>query len=74
MPTSIIRPARPAFRIHQSNWGETLTFRWRALRRKWARHRQRAALRELADDPHLLKDIGVTRQQTLDEAAKPFWR
>jgi uncharacterized protein YjiS (DUF1127 family) len=36
--------------------------------------RQRAALRELADDPHLLKDIGVTRQQALDEAAESFWR
>jgi uncharacterized protein YjiS (DUF1127 family) len=44
------------------------------LRRWAARRRQRAALRELADDPHLLKDIGVTRQQALDEAAESFWR
>jgi uncharacterized protein YjiS (DUF1127 family) len=70
MPTLIMRPARPAFRLYQSNWGACPT----VLRRWAARRRQRAALRELADDPHLLKDIGVTRQQALDEAAKPFWR
>jgi uncharacterized protein YjiS (DUF1127 family) len=74
MPTSIMRSARLPFRLHQSNWGENLALGWRVLRRQWARRRQRAALRELADDPHLLTDIGVTRQQALDEAAKPFWR
>jgi uncharacterized protein YjiS (DUF1127 family) len=36
--------------------------------------RQREALRELADDKHLLDDIGLTREQALDEATKPFWR
>ena len=30
--------------------------------------------RELAEDKHLLADIGLTREQALDEAAKPFWR
>ena len=74
MLTSNTQPARLALRLHQRNWGKTVALRWTALRRRWARHRQRAALRELADDPHLLKDIGVTRQQVLDEAAKPFWR
>jgi len=37
------------------------------------RNRQRAALRDLADDRHLLDDIGLTRQQAMDEANKPFW-
>jgi uncharacterized protein YjiS (DUF1127 family) len=31
-------------------------------------------LRELANDKRLLDDIGLTRQQVLDEAAKPLWR
>ena len=33
---------------------------------------QRQALAEL--DDHFLKDIGVTRQQAIIEAAKPFWK
>jgi uncharacterized protein YjiS (DUF1127 family) len=36
------------------------------------RSRQRQALAEL--DDHFLKDIGVTRQQAITEAAKPFWK
>ena len=40
-----------------------------------ARSRQRRHLRELAEwDDHLLKDIGVSREAALREAAKPFWR
>jgi uncharacterized protein YjiS (DUF1127 family) len=35
---------------------------------------QRRALRELAQEKRLLADIGLTREQALDEAAKPFWR
>ena len=35
---------------------------------------QRRALRELAQEGRLLADIGLTREQALDEAAKPFWR
>jgi len=38
------------------------------------RRHQRAALREIADDPHLLKDLGLSREEALREAAKPFWR
>ena len=50
-------------------WG--LRFlRWYA--RCSARSRQRQALAEL--DDHFLKDIGVTRQQAIAEAAKPFWK
>jgi len=48
---------------------------WAALLNKWLRwserSRQRADLRDL--DEHLLKDIGITRQQALDEANRPFW-
>ena len=39
-----------------------------------ARRGQRRALRELAQEGRLLADIGLTREQALDEAAKPFWR
>jgi uncharacterized protein YjiS (DUF1127 family) len=31
-------------------------------------------LRAIADDPHLLRDLGLTREQALEEADKPFWR
>lgn len=42
---------------------------------RWSeRSRRRAAFRDLADDPHLLDDIGLTRQEAMDEADKPFWR
>jgi uncharacterized protein YjiS (DUF1127 family) len=34
--------------------------------------RQRRSLREL--DDHLLRDIGLTREQVAMEAARPFWR
>ena len=41
-----------------------------------ARSRQRRALREIAvtNDFHLLKDIGVSQDEALREAEKPFWR
>ena len=42
----------------------------------WAdRSRQRRQLGELAElDNYLLWDIGVSQQEALREAAKPFWR
>jgi len=41
-----------------------------------ARSRQRWVLREIAErnDFHLLKDIGVSREEAFREADKPFWR
>jgi uncharacterized protein YjiS (DUF1127 family) len=35
---------------------------------------QRRALRELAEEGRLLRDVGLTREQALGEAGKPFWR
>jgi uncharacterized protein YjiS (DUF1127 family) len=64
----------PAAQGHQSNCGRSPTIRSRRWRNWSERHRQREALRELADDKHLLADIGLTREQALGEAAKPFWR
>ena len=65
-------PQRPARQGHQSNSGSQA-----ARQRGWLgwaeRRRQRAALRDLAEDTHLLDDLGVTREQALREAAKPFW-
>jgi uncharacterized protein YjiS (DUF1127 family) len=48
----------------------------RTVTRWIARSRQRRALREIAEsyDFHLLKDIGVSQEQALREAEKPFWR
>jgi uncharacterized protein YjiS (DUF1127 family) len=74
MPTSIVRPAGQRSRLHQENWGLASAPQWRGWCGLWARQRQRQALRDLADDPHLLKDLGLTRQQALEEADKPFWR
>ena len=44
--------------------------------RWFMRSRQRRALREIAErnDFHLLKDIGVSREEALREADKSFWR
>jgi uncharacterized protein YjiS (DUF1127 family) len=65
-------PQTPARQGHQSNSGSQA-----ARQRGWLgwaeRRRQRAALRDLAEDTHLLDDLGVTREQALREAAKPFW-
>jgi uncharacterized protein YjiS (DUF1127 family) len=48
----------------------------RIIARLIARLRQRQALREIAEanDFHLLKDIGVSREEAFREADKPFWR
>jgi uncharacterized protein YjiS (DUF1127 family) len=38
------------------------------------RNAQRRALRELSQEGRLLADIGLTHEQALREASKPFWR
>jgi uncharacterized protein YjiS (DUF1127 family) len=69
-----LQAADPANPLHQSSSGTSLGARrpgwWSLLDRSL----QRIALREIADDPHLLRDVGLTREQALREAAKPFWR
>ena len=76
MPTLITdgRPAR-VLRLHQENWGSC------ARRCDGAGGafdgRGTASARRCATSPtipHLLEDIGVTREQALEEADKPFWR
>jgi uncharacterized protein YjiS (DUF1127 family) len=69
-----VQAAEPATPLHQSSSGRSP-----ALRRTgwWSwldRPLQRIALREIADDPHLLGDLGLTREEALREAARPFWR
>ena len=71
MPTLIMRMARQSSQPHQKNWGFSFALLWRELRR---RQRSRRELRELANDPHLLQDLGITRWEALEEADKPFWR
>jgi uncharacterized protein YjiS (DUF1127 family) len=60
---------RPAVRF-------SLTQSLAATIRLWiARSRQRRHLAALVTwDDHLLKDIGVSRDDALREAAKPFWQ
>jgi uncharacterized protein YjiS (DUF1127 family) len=36
--------------------------------------RQREALRAIADNKHLLADIGLSRREALDEADRPSWQ
>jgi uncharacterized protein YjiS (DUF1127 family) len=62
----------PSARLHHS--GPAPAIRWRGWSSWAARRRQRRTLRDLADDKHLLDDLGLTREQAMDEAAKPFWR
>ena len=69
-----LQAADPAAPLHQSSSGTSPGARrpgwWSLLDRPF----QRMVLREIADDPHLLRDIGLTREQALHEDAKPFWR
>jgi len=40
---------------------------------RWTeRSRRRTAFRDLADDPHLLNDIGFTRREAMEEADEPL--
>jgi uncharacterized protein YjiS (DUF1127 family) len=71
MPTLTLHAARRGFRLHQRNWGAALIHNWRLWHFRWARHRQRKVLRDL--DAHLLADIGVTREQALEEAGKSLF-
>jgi uncharacterized protein YjiS (DUF1127 family) len=69
-----VQATEGAARLHQSSSGKQRTVRrpgwWNWLDRPF----QRIALRDIADNPHLLRDLGLTREEALREAAKPFWR
>jgi len=69
-----VHAADPGTQLHQSSSGPLPGIRrpgwWSWLDRPL----QRIALREIADDPHLLGDLGLSREEALREAAKPFWR
>ena len=60
----------------QQDSSPTSAVSWLDTVRVWsARSRERRALRELAElGDHFLKDIGISREQVLREAAKPFWQ
>ena len=65
----------PSASLVHPQWNSWLAFApWRVLQVWAARRGQRRTLGELADETHLLDDIGLTRAQALREAAKPFWR
>ncbi|MGX9431530.1 MULTISPECIES: DUF1127 domain-containing protein [Bradyrhizobium] len=73
-PFRWIQSASPRAQLYQRNSVRRIDVPQRGLRAWAARRRLRLALRDLADDKHLLADIGLTREEALDEAAKPFWR
>jgi uncharacterized protein YjiS (DUF1127 family) len=54
---------------HARDLWQDLAHWWRAA---LERRRQRRAL--VALDDHLLRDIGISREQARTEAARPFWR
>jgi uncharacterized protein YjiS (DUF1127 family) len=52
--------------------GRRASREWRRRRLQWNRQ-SRPRLRDLADDPHLLKDVGASREEALKEAERPVW-
>lgn len=69
-----VQAADPATPLHQFSSGTPPTARPRGWWSWLDRQHERIALREIADDPHLLSDLGRSRDEALREAAKPFWR
>lgn len=71
---SLIRASRRVANDHQSGSWLILA----VTRRIWsawvARANQRDALMDLLENEHLRNDIGLTRDDVLDEINKPFWR
>jgi uncharacterized protein YjiS (DUF1127 family) len=69
--------ALPRFRRSPGD-GDHQPSSWAVLLGRWLacseRAHQRAGLHAIADDPHLLADLGLTRDEALEEAHRPFWR
>jgi uncharacterized protein YjiS (DUF1127 family) len=61
-------PSAELWRLGLPSWRLVIAF----VARTCARRRQRRDLLKLSD--HLLDDIGITREQAMEEASKPFWR
>jgi uncharacterized protein YjiS (DUF1127 family) len=77
MSTTVIgfvRPDKPSPTIVRPRADALLARLLSALALWLARRHQREALADLAEDKKLLADIGLTREQALHEAGKPFWR
>ena len=66
LPRTAGRPASPQFHSWPTWLRPLLSFIDKA--------RQRAALRAIADNKHLLADLGISRREALDEADRPFWQ
>jgi uncharacterized protein YjiS (DUF1127 family) len=64
------------YSLLQQDGSPSLAVGWMDAVRTWsARCRERRALRDLTEPgDHFLKDIGVSREEALREAAKPFWQ
>jgi len=68
-------PTKGGTALHQRFSWRVVGSPWR-LAELWAERRsQRRALGDLAElNDHLLNDVGLTREQAVREAGKPFWR
>jgi uncharacterized protein YjiS (DUF1127 family) len=64
----------PGARILSEARSSPLTLTLRMVSTWIRRSAQRRALRDLAREPRLLSDLGLTRSQALREADKLFWR
>lgn len=76
MTTTVIPfvgPGKPSGAVVRPRRVSLIAVVWTSLSLWMARARQRDALGDLAADKHLLDDIGLTREQALREAGKPFW-
>ena len=71
-----LRRAGVGGQIRQQSVSSILAAGWLHTLEFWIdRSRQRRQLGELAElNDYLLKDIGLSREQALREAAKPFWQ
>jgi uncharacterized protein YjiS (DUF1127 family) len=69
-----VGPGKPSPAVVRPRSALSLSVLADALSLWMARQGQRHALADLAEDKHLLADIGLTREQALREAGKPCWR
>ena len=69
-----VQAADPAMRLHQSSSGTARPFDRRGWWSWLDRQLERIALREIADNPHLLNDLGLRAMRRCARPARPFWR